>query len=171
MNSSHSLTVSLLAGNSDRVSSEPIAGHNDVALNAIQTSLAALKDGSALVAHVPYISPIAGLLGQIFAMRDVSILVCFRMSFILIEAKQEVKQCDVEWEILMEKLKNVTGIIVGVGERCRTHGLEDLPPGLHTILETLRRSVSQLANFMSSWTYLRQATCMESRALFESATR
>ena len=89
----------------------------------------------------------------------------------LIEVKQEMKQCDVEWEILMEKLKNVTGIIVDVGERCRTHGLEDLPPGLDTILETLRRCVLQLASFMSSWTDLRQATCMESKALFESAKR
>jgi hypothetical protein len=140
-------------------------------LNAIQTSLAALKDGSALVAHVPYISPIAGLLIQIFTMRDVSIPVCFWMSFMLIELKQEVKQCDVELEILMEKLKNVTGIIVGVGERCRTLGLKDVPPGLHTILETLRRCVSQLASFMSSCPYLRKATCMESRALFEIAKR
>jgi hypothetical protein len=89
----------------------------------------------------------------------------------LIEVKQEVKQCDVEWEILMEKLKNVTGIIVDVSERCRTHGLEDLPPGLDTILETLRRCVLQLASFMPSWSYLRQATCMELRALFESAKR
>ena len=47
-------------------------------MNGIQTSLAALKEGSALMAKVPYISPIAGLLLQTLAVRDVSILTRFR---------------------------------------------------------------------------------------------
>jgi hypothetical protein len=144
MSLSHSWIVSLLAGNLNRFSSELIGRHNDVVVNAIQTSLAALKDGSALMANVPYISPIAHLLVQILTTRDVSILVRFCMSFILMEVKQEVKQCNVEWEILMEKVKDVASIIADVCESCKMHGLEDLPSSLHIILETLRRSVSQL---------------------------
>jgi hypothetical protein len=46
-------------------------------MNAAKTSLAALKDGSAMAAKVPYISPIAGLLSQVLTMTDVSILVPF----------------------------------------------------------------------------------------------
>ena len=72
--SPHSLSLSLLAENPSPVSSGQTGGRSDVAMNAIQTSLATLKDGSALVANVPYISPIAGLLLQILTMRDVSIL-------------------------------------------------------------------------------------------------
>ena len=44
--------------------------HNDVAMSSIQTSLAALQVGSALVATVPYIALIASLLLQILTMRD-----------------------------------------------------------------------------------------------------
>ena len=73
----HSLSFSLPAENLNPVSLRQTDGRSDVAMNAIQTSLAALKDGSALVANVPYISPIAGLLLQTLKMRDVSILVRF----------------------------------------------------------------------------------------------
>ncbi|KAI0247889.1 hypothetical protein BJV78DRAFT_1285190 [Lactifluus subvellereus] len=66
------------SGSLNPVSSEQIGGRGDFAMNAIQTSLAALKDGSALVAKVLYISPVVGLLLQILTMRD------------------EVKQCKVE---------------------------------------------------------------------------
>ncbi|KAI0246690.1 hypothetical protein BJV78DRAFT_117308 [Lactifluus subvellereus] len=70
----------LLSENSNPVSSGQTDGRGDVAMNGIPTSLAALKDGSALVANVPYISPIAGLL-QTLMTRD------------------GVKQCKVEWGI------------------------------------------------------------------------
>jgi hypothetical protein len=73
--SPHSLSFSLQAEIPNPVSSGQTGGHGDVAMNAIQTSLAVLKDGSALVTNVPYISPIAGLLLQTLTMRDVSILV------------------------------------------------------------------------------------------------
>ena len=76
--SPHSLSFSLLAGNPNPVSSGKTGGRGDVAMNGIQTFLAALKDGSALVAKVPYISPMAGLLLQTLTMRDVSVLVRFR---------------------------------------------------------------------------------------------
>jgi hypothetical protein len=73
--------VSLLAGSLNPVPSEQIGGRSDVATNAIQTSLAALKHGSAalpVLVSAPYISQIVGLLLQILKMRGVSILVCFR---------------------------------------------------------------------------------------------
>ena len=44
---------------------------NEVAMSAIQTSLAALQLGSAFASRLPYISPIAGLLLQALTMRDV----------------------------------------------------------------------------------------------------
>ena len=47
---------------------------NEVAMSAIQTSLAALKLGSALASKLPYISPIAGLLLQVLTMRDVRVI-------------------------------------------------------------------------------------------------
>jgi len=107
--------------NPNPVSSGQTGGPGDVAMNGIQTSLTALKDGSALVANIPYISPIAGLLLQTLTMRD------------------EVKQCEVEWGILMEKVASVSSIVVDVGELCRTHDLkeEDLPTGFRAILEAL----------------------------------
>ncbi len=39
-------------------------------MGEIQTSLAALKDGSALAAKFPYIGAIAGLLLQVLTMRE-----------------------------------------------------------------------------------------------------
>ena len=47
--------------------------HDDIAMNAIQTSLAVLMEGSSLASNLPYIAPIAGLLLQAFTMRDVRI--------------------------------------------------------------------------------------------------
>ncbi len=44
--------------------------HDDVAMSAIQISLAVLKEGSTLAARLPYIAPIAGLLLQALTMRD-----------------------------------------------------------------------------------------------------
>jgi hypothetical protein len=43
---------------------------DDIAMNAIQTSLAVLMTGSALASKLPFIAPIAGLLLQAFTMRD-----------------------------------------------------------------------------------------------------
>jgi hypothetical protein len=60
---------------SNPVSSEQIGGTSDTAMSATRTALAALKEGSALVARIPYISPIAGLLLQALAMQDVRVRV------------------------------------------------------------------------------------------------
>ena len=56
----------------DSVSSGQVDLPNDFAISAIKTSLAALKDGSALVAKIPYIAPVAALLLQALTMRDAS---------------------------------------------------------------------------------------------------
>jgi hypothetical protein len=39
-------------------------------MNAIQTSLAILQEGSTLASKLPFIAPIAGLLLQVLTMRD-----------------------------------------------------------------------------------------------------
>jgi hypothetical protein len=51
--------------------------HDDVAMTAIQASLAALQVGSAWAAQVPYIAPIAGLLLQVLTMRDARLTTIF----------------------------------------------------------------------------------------------
>jgi len=106
-------------------SARQIGTRNDVATSAVQTSLAALQEGSALAAKLPYISPIAGLLLQVLTMRD------------------EAKQCKEECKLVMRKLTRVASIIVNIGEMCRKHKLnkEDLPVSLLTILGSLQREL------------------------------
>ena len=48
-----------------------IGSPDDVAMGAIQTSLAVLHEGSSLAAKLPFIAPIAGLILQALTMRDV----------------------------------------------------------------------------------------------------
>jgi hypothetical protein len=55
----------------DPVPSGSIGGGGDVAMGVIETSLAALQTGSALVSNVPFISPVAGLILQALQMRGV----------------------------------------------------------------------------------------------------
>ena len=54
-------------------SSELIGGRGATAISAIETSLAALKEASALAGKIPFIAPVAGLLLQALTMRDASI--------------------------------------------------------------------------------------------------
>ncbi|KAH9040451.1 hypothetical protein EDB85DRAFT_139337 [Lactarius pseudohatsudake] len=105
-----------------------IGTHGDITMSAIQTSLAALKEGSALATKLPFIAPIAGLLLQALTMRD------------------EVKQYREECEIVMHKLARIARIIVDVGELCEHHNLseEDLPAGLRTILGSLQRELDRI---------------------------
>ncbi|KAH8985366.1 hypothetical protein EDB92DRAFT_1949953 [Lactarius akahatsu] len=105
-----------------------IGTRNDFVMSAIQTSLAALKDGGALVARLPYISLIAGLLLQVLTARD------------------EVKQYKEECELVMRKLARVASIVVNVGEMCRKHNLkeEDLPGSLLAIMGSLRRELDEI---------------------------
>jgi len=65
----------------DPASSETIGGTGDVAMSAIETSLAALKEASAFAGKIPYISPVAGLLLQALTMRDASDSTAFRGIF------------------------------------------------------------------------------------------
>ena len=46
---------------------------DDIAMNAIQTSLAVIVTGSSLASKVPFVAPIAGLLLQVLTMRDASV--------------------------------------------------------------------------------------------------
>ena len=55
----------------DPVPSESIGGAKDTTMGVIETSLAALQTGSALVTKVPFISPVAGLILQALKMRGV----------------------------------------------------------------------------------------------------
>ena len=59
------------ADGDDPVSSESMGGRKDVAMGVIETSLAALQTGSALVTNVPFIAPVAGLIIQALQMRGV----------------------------------------------------------------------------------------------------
>ena len=47
--------------------------HDDIAMSTIQTSLAVLMAASSLASKLPFIAPIAGLLLQVFTMRDVRV--------------------------------------------------------------------------------------------------
>ena len=66
------------ATHSDHAPSETASGTGDAVMNAIETSLAVLKEGSAFAAKIPYISPVAGLLLLALTMRDVSGFTAFR---------------------------------------------------------------------------------------------
>ncbi|KAH8986545.1 hypothetical protein EDB86DRAFT_2245213 [Lactarius hatsudake] len=95
--------------------------HGDIAIGALQTSLALLKEGSSLATNLPLIAPIAGLLLQALTMRD------------------EVKQYKGECEIVMGKLARIAGILVDV---CEKYNLseEELPTTLRNILSSLQRT-------------------------------
>ncbi|KAH8986556.1 hypothetical protein EDB86DRAFT_2245542 [Lactarius hatsudake] len=94
---------------------------DDIAISAIQTSLAVLKEGSSLATELPFIAPIAGLLLQALTMRD------------------EVKQYKGECDIVMGKLARIARIIVNV---CEKYNLseEELPTTLRDILSSLQRT-------------------------------
>jgi hypothetical protein len=65
---------------------------------------------------------------------------------------QEVKQCKAEWKLVMEKLAKVGGVVVKVGDMCRSHGLkvEGLPSDLLAIFESFQRYPFQLLNMSRS---------------------
>jgi len=52
-------------------------------MSAIEVSLAALKEASALAGRIPFIAPVAGLLLQAITMRDASVPLLSQGSFIL----------------------------------------------------------------------------------------
>jgi hypothetical protein len=56
------------------VSSGSIGDGGDVAMGLIETSLAALQTGSALVTNVPFIAPVAVLIIQALQMRGVRLI-------------------------------------------------------------------------------------------------
>ncbi|KAH9046387.1 hypothetical protein EDB83DRAFT_1541102 [Lactarius deliciosus] len=103
--------------------------HDDIAMSAIQTSLALLREGSSVATNLPFIAPIAGLLLQALTMRD------------------EVKQYKVECEVVMGKLARIAGIIVDV---CEKYNLseEELPITLRNILSSLQRELDRIERIL-----------------------
>jgi len=90
-------------------------------MSAIEASLAALKEASALASRIPFIAPVAGLLLQTLTMRD------------------EVKQNKEEWDVVMDKLERIAGLVDKFGMSCEEYNLEekDVPRGLRAIFESL----------------------------------
>ncbi|KAI9434846.1 hypothetical protein H4582DRAFT_2080517 [Lactarius indigo] len=99
--------------------------HDDIAMGAIQTSLALIKEGSSIATKFPFIAPIAGLLLQALTIRD------------------EVKQYKGECEIVMGKLARIAGIIVDVCEKYNMSE-EELPTTLLNILRSLQRELDRI---------------------------
>ncbi|KAI9443835.1 hypothetical protein H4582DRAFT_1040832 [Lactarius indigo] len=99
--------------------------HDDIAMGAIQTSLALIKEGSSLATKFPFIAPIAGLLLQALTIRD------------------EVKQYKGECEIVLGKLARIAGIIVDVCEKYDMSE-EELPTTLLNILSSLQRELDRI---------------------------
>ncbi|KAH9004750.1 hypothetical protein EDB86DRAFT_1984457 [Lactarius hatsudake] len=98
-------------------------------MNAIQTSLAVLKEGSSLATKFPFIAPIAGLLLQALTMRD------------------EVKQYKQECKTVMSNLARIAKIIVNV---CEKYNLseEELPATLRDILGSLQRELDRIGRVL-----------------------
>ncbi|KAI9434851.1 hypothetical protein H4582DRAFT_745994 [Lactarius indigo] len=99
--------------------------HDDIAMGAIQTSLALIKEGSSLATKFPFIAPIAGLLLQALTIRD------------------EVKQYKGECEIVIGRLARIAGIIVDVCEKY-SMSEEELPTTLRNILSSLQRELDRI---------------------------
>ncbi|KAI0288101.1 hypothetical protein B0F90DRAFT_1820622 [Multifurca ochricompacta] len=120
-------------------SSGPIGGYSAIADNAIQLSLASLKEGSALAGKIPYIAPIAGLLLQALTIRD------------------EVKQYKGECEDVIQKLIRVAGLVINVGQSCQTHNLNegDLPAGLRAILKSLQSELDGIKHVLEECSKVR----------------
>ncbi|KAH9162833.1 hypothetical protein EDB89DRAFT_2234530 [Lactarius sanguifluus] len=107
-----------------------IGTHDD--MGAIQTSLAALKDGTTLAVNLPYIAPIASLLLQALTMRD--------------EMKQNKEEC----RVVMRKLTRVASIIVDL---CGKYDLneENLPASLFSILGSLQRELDGIERVLKDF--------------------
>ncbi|KAI0289658.1 hypothetical protein BC826DRAFT_598505 [Russula brevipes] len=114
-------------------SSEPNGGIGDTAMSGIEMSLSALKEATALTAKIPYISVVAGLLLQALTMRD------------------EAKQYKEEWELVMEKVEKVAGLVTYIGASCERYELEekDLPPGLGAIFECLETELDGIGRALA----------------------
>jgi len=105
----------------DPASSDPIGGVVDTGINAVETSLAAMKEASALIVKIPWFSPVAGLILQALTIRE------------------EVKQYKEEWDAVMGRLESIARPVNNVGVACKRYNLEekDLPDGLRDIFQSL----------------------------------
>ncbi|KAF8256338.1 hypothetical protein EI94DRAFT_1824626 [Lactarius quietus] len=102
--------------NNNTSDDDPIGGSADVEMTAIETSLAVLKDVSALASKFPFIHPIIGIIHKALKMRN-------------------------EWGFVMQKLANVGSILIDVGEWYQTNDMSegDLPSDLRNVLNDLDR--------------------------------
>jgi hypothetical protein len=85
----------------DPASSDAIGDAGDMAMSAVETSLAVLKEASAFAGKIPYISPVAGLLLQALKMRDASGFTVLREALYLTSTsvggktvRRRVEDCD-----------------------------------------------------------------------------
>jgi len=99
----------------------------------METTLSALKEAS-----VPFISPVAGLLLQVFTMRDASVSPLRRCYFLPVY-RQDVKQYKEEWDLVMHKLERIANLVDKVRVLCEVHNMEitDVPRSLLAIFENL----------------------------------
>ncbi|KAI0297118.1 P-loop containing nucleoside triphosphate hydrolase protein [Russula brevipes] len=123
----------------DPASSDPIGGVVDTGINAVETSLAAMKEASALIVKIPWFSPVAGLILQALTIREASIPLFSQQSLILTVHQQEVKQYKEEWDAVMGRLESIARLVNNVGVACKRYNLEekDLPDGLRDIFQSL----------------------------------
>ncbi|KAH9172449.1 hypothetical protein EDB89DRAFT_2229397 [Lactarius sanguifluus] len=100
-----------------------IGTHKDVTLSAIQKSLAALKEGSAFAAKLPYLTPIAGLLLQALTMRDARVTYFLLTTCVLTTLQSCEYHCQRQRDVWKHNLNE-----------------EDLPASLLAILGSLQIS-------------------------------
>ena len=64
-----------------------------------------------------------------------------------------MKQNKGEWDVVMDKLERIAGLVNKVGAMCEKHNLEekDVPPGLRAIFESL---VTYATHFWSGCCWL-----------------
>jgi hypothetical protein len=140
----------------DPASSETIGSTGDIAMSAIELSLAALKEASSFAGKIPYISPVAGLLLQALTMRDASGLISFPRDLLSYSyLQQEVKQYEGEWEFVMDKVENAAGLVCNIGASCKKYNLEekDLPASLRECFQSLTTYVVYHPRIIASSSY------------------
>ena len=107
-------------------------------MGAMEATLAALREASTMAGRVPIISPVAGLLLQVFTMRDASVPPSPQCRFLPV-CLQEVKQYKEEWDLVMHKLERIASLVDKVRVLCEKHNMEttDVPRSLLVIFESL----------------------------------
>ncbi|KAH9970449.1 hypothetical protein BJV74DRAFT_990545 [Russula compacta] len=111
-------------------SSESIGGAGDTTIGGLEIVLAMVNQASGLLEKIPFIAPVAGLLGQLLTMRS------------------EVTQYGKKWDVVMEKVEQVAGIVPAV---CMKYARaeEDLPSGLRDIFQSLQTDLGGIRDALN----------------------